>query len=485
MNTLFYNGNFWTSAQKRFNWLLSDSEGKISELGKGKPPKNLFFIQKINLKNKYVMPGWIDSHVHLVNMGLREVEVDVSVCKNPKELFSFLKNHARNNEWIEAYGLNTENWASSIDAKFLDRISSHIPIFIRRVDEHAAWVNSVVLKKIHSQSQGFLVDQEMEEVLKIKPKPSQGKLEKALLKAQKNLIESGITSVHDMSTHHSHVMALANLMKQQKYDLRVSCALYGEAVEKYLRPQSHLYKNHLNIRAKKIFIDGSLGSHGAWLSQEYKDRPQWRGSCLQSGKKMLKIIQFALQKDFQLIFHVLGDQASLWVLDILNSHFEPTQIKNKRFRFEHMEVIHPKAYSLMKKFGIIASLQPWHAISDGPWLKKRLSKELLSCVSPIKNLISKKIVVCGGSDAPIETHNPLWGIHASQKISICEAIKMYTHNAAFAEFSEDLKGSLEQGKLADFVVYPKDILEMKPKYFLKVKPSMTVIGGKVVYCDKN
>ena len=281
--------------------------------------------------------------------------------------------------------------------------------------------------------------------------------------------------------------------------MRVSCALFGqEALETFSEPKTALYQHRLNIRSKKIFIDGALGSRGAWLTQPYHDEPKSWGFQLCNEKQLLELVRSSIQKRFQLIFHTLGDQSSQWVLKTLAKKYKPQDLSNKRFRFEHLEVIQPKTISLMKDFGMIASVQPWHALSDSAWLEKRLGQERLDQVSVIKKMVMGGLHVCGGSDAPIEPHDPMKGLYAailrrplsnksntswllSQRLTVKEAIKMYTIEGAYAEFLEHVKGTLELGKLADFAVLSDDIFDMHPRYFLEVKNLMTVVGGKIVY----
>ncbi|MDO8656193.1 MAG: amidohydrolase family protein, partial [Nanoarchaeota archaeon] len=206
----------------------------------------------------------------------------------------------------------------------------------------------------------------------------------------------------------------------------------------------------------------------------------------------------AIQKRFQLIFHTLGDASSAWVLKTLATKYKPKDIFDRRFRFEHLEVINPQTIKEMKEWGFIASVQPWHAVSDSLWLEKRLGQERLSQVSPIQSMINSGLRVCSGSDAPIEPHDPLMGLSAAtlrrdpfsrsslpwmigQKVSVRDAVSMYTIEGAYAEFSDHVKGTLECGMLADFCVLSEDIFDMHPKYFIEVENLMTVIGGKVVY----
>ncbi len=508
IDCLYYNAVIRISpyVSRDFHW-MGVNNGRIVSLGYGRPPRHIFSKRKINLDRYRVMPGWVDSHVHMVNMGLRVNEVDVSQCRNEKEVIYLLKRACerrqrdRNYNWLMGYG-----YTDHLSADTLDQISRSIPIMIRRRDEHAIWVNSLLLGMANifgedaGNPRGYLVDSAMMTVLRLKPKPTSLEVEKALLVAQKEFTMNGITSVHDMSSERLHIECLSGLFRNLKFHLRVACSLYGEeALDTYTMPKTHLYDGALTIKKKKIFIDGALGSRGAWLSKAYDDDTTWAGERLIEEEALVHLIRRALQKRFQLIFHVLGDRASSWVLDVLEKYFKPDQIKDKRFRFEHLEIFDSKNLDRMKSFGIIASVQPVHALSDSAWVHERIGKERVSMVGKIKSFLMKDIPTCGGSDAPIESWNPLLGIYAAvtrrpldhralhrswlldQKVAVREAISLYTTEAAYAEFSEHHKGTLDVGKFADFVVLSNDIYNLHPKEFLRVKPVMTVIGGKIVY----
>ncbi|MBI3018248.1 MAG: amidohydrolase [Deltaproteobacteria bacterium] len=497
-DTLFYNGNFFTPSRKKINW-LTVKEGWITALGTGAPDRHLLVQKKVNLKNKYVLPGWIDAHVHLMLLGQRKFEVDVSSCRSLAELKKRVLGRKTQEVWIEAYGLDLEKWKETnpLTAQGLDRISSRIPLLIRQKDEHALWVNTSLLKRAHLEKRyplGYLVDKDMEIIFKLRPKLSSQKIKGALLYAQEACVREGITSVHDMAMQSLPLKNLSELMRAKKYDLRVYGALYGkEALKEFYSPKVNLFQHHLTVRAQKLFIDGALSSRGAWLSEPYCDMPESTGYCLWQKKELLERVHSAFQKHFQLIFHTLGDQASLWLLKVLASKYKPQELGqrplgDKRIRLEHVEILNREALFLMKTLGVIASMQPWHALSDGPWLKSRLGQKRLSQVGRFKDILKEKIPLCGGSDAPIEPHNPLWGIGAAmiqkgQRLNLQEAIHMYTLGGAYAEFSENIKGSLEVGKLADFVVLPKNIFRLHPKELLEVKTQMTVIGGKIVYAQ--
>ncbi len=489
-DTLFYNGNFLisSSSKKKINW-VAVKNGWIISLGSGLPDRHLLIQKKINLKQKYVLPGWIDAHVHLMLLGQRKFEVDVSHCFSFDKLKKTLLRKKTQEGWIEAYGFDLEKWKelSPLTGHSLDQISSQIPLLIRQKDEHALWANSCLLKKARLEKHhptGYLRDKDMDAIFKLRPKLSRQKVKEALLYAQQACLREGVTSVQDMTMQRLPLEVLMNLMEDQNYDLRVYAALYGtEALQKFSTPGINLFHHHLTIRAQKFFIDGALGSRGAWLSKPYHDQPQWQGQCLWKEKELLKSIHDAFQKQFQLIFHALGDQASLWILKLLASNYKPQELLNQRIRLEHVEVLNQKSLSFMKRMGVIASMQPWHALSDSPWLDARLGPQRLFQVSRLKEIVSHGIPLCGGSDAPIEPNSPLWGIYAATRKSLTlrQALHMYTMGGAYAEFSENIKGSLEVGKLADFVVVSQNIFDLPPKDLLEVKTQMTVSGGKIVY----
>ena len=514
VDTLFYNGNFYISRgmKKPVHW-LAVSDGRVVSYGEGRA-RGLMAKRKINLDYKRVMPGWIDAHAHLYNLGMRTFEIDLSRCESKMALLHILKRRLhhlksqyRNPDWIEAYGLNTNQWQVEPAVDLLDQVSSSVPIVVRRVDEHAIWVNSAALElarighetadpkggKIvrdeRGRITGALLDKAMERVLDQRPLPPEKTLEEAFGRAQASLLKRGITSVHDMSMRRLPLEALSLSMRRDRFKCRVYAALYGKDTwEAYPAPTTSMFENRLQIRAKKIFMDGALGSRGAWLSHPYQDAPGWQGISFYNRDELLAMVQDALRRRFQLVFHTMGDQASRSVLETIASRYRPIDLRSRRFRFEHLEVIDPRIFSMMKRFGIVASVQPWHVLSDSPWLLSRIGKERSDLVLPLKMMMRAKLHLCGGSDAPIDNYNPLAGIFAavtrsplSQRILLEDAVQKYTEGAAYAEFSEHLKGTLERGRLAEFCVLSEDIFSIESSRFSQVKNLMTVVGGEVLY----
>jgi len=525
VDTLFFNGKFYISSRHKTGaeW-LAITDGRVVAFGTEKPERAIFYNRKINLQGYRVMPGWIDSHVHLANIGLRSFEIDLSRAKSPGALIGIMRNKVqkmihenRELQWIEAYCLDTDRWtkADQPTTRMLDKISRDIPLVIRRVDEHALWGNTAALRaaRIYSEVDeiaggkimrdeagrptGLLLDRAMERVTAVRPNPPAQMMEQALEMADKQLIKLGITSVHDMAMRRLPLEILIDLMRRKRFDLRVYAALYGkEAFETFSQPMSGLFDLHLSLKARKVFVDGALGSRGAWLIDDYEDEKGWRGHCAFDENDILELVRNAIRKNRQLIFHTIGDRASQFVMETIADCYHPEELYRKRFRLEHVEVLHPNTLSLIKRFGFIASVQPWHVISDGRWLKSRLGADRLGSVLPLSAMMRKNLHMCGGSDAPIDDFNPLHGIYAAitrrskeglisslfkQRLDLRYAVKIYTEGGAYAEFAEHEKGSLEIGKLADFAVLSDDIFRLRPEKLLKVKNYMTVIGGNIVY----
>ena len=496
-DTLFLNGNFFISStfQKPIHW-LAVKDGRVAAMGPGKPDRHVLYQRKVDVNGKHVFPGWIDSHAHLFNLGLRSFELDVSLCRSNSELIQRLRQYAGKQSWIEAYGLDIEKWRGpKLTFRELDRVSLTAPIVIRRVDEHAVFINTPLMKLAGKYQQGdgnhsggLFQDGALDGIFRFKPSPPSETIRKALIRAGQSFVRYGITSVHDLSMRHAPLAVLMELMRCKAFPLRVNCALYGEdTFENYSRPEMFLFDYHLSIRAKKIFIDGALGSRGAWLLAPYADQPEWEGLCLYDAEGLFNAVRQAIQKRFQLVFHVMGDRASRWVLETLASRYYPKDLRHQRVRFEHVEILDPNLFSMMKRFGIISSVQPGHVVSDRPWLQRRLGRHRLKYILPLRGLLKYGIPVCGGSDSPIEHHDPLQGIYAAvtrereHRIQIGEALKIYTEGGAYAEFAEGIKGNLEIGKLADFCVLSDTVLGGHPGRLLSIKNLMTVVGGRIVY----
>jgi predicted amidohydrolase YtcJ len=244
----------------------------------------------------------------------------------------------------------------------------------------------------------------------------------------------------------------------------------------------------IKIGGIKILADGSLGARTAALKQPYDDEPSTKGMMLYSQRHLNGLVLKAHKAGFQLAIHAIGDQTVEMALKALEKAFEEAPREDHRHRVEHASVLNETLIQHMKKLGVIASVQPHFLVSDF-WVEKRLGKARARWTYPFKTLIEKGVLVAGGSDCPVEPISPLLGIHAAvnretfpqERITVEEALRIYTVNAAYASFEEKMKGSIEAGELADLVVLSDDLQKIEPSKIKDVRVEMTIVGGKIVY----
>jgi hypothetical protein len=309
--------------------------------------------------------------------------------------------------------------------------------------------------------------------------------------------------VHDAGVGLETIKIYKELINENKLTVRLYAMLSwpGEAVDRYLvkGPEIGYGNNLLTIRSIKMFSDGALGSRGAALLEPYSDDPTNIGLITFDPDKAFQIMVEALKKGFQVCVHAIGDKANKLTLDLFEKAFQTvSQVKDHRFRIEHVQVLTKEDIPRFAKLSVIPSMQPTHATSDMYWAEDRLGTERIKLAYAWKSLLNTGARIAGGSDAPVESANPLWGIYAActrqdhkgwpeggwmpeQKLTRLEALKMFTIDAAYAGFEEKIKGSLEKGKLADIVILSKDILSIPAKEILNTKIEMTILGGKIVY----
>ena len=299
-----------------------------------------------------------------------------------------------------------------------------------------------------------------------------------------------MTSIHWLINTPAEIRIIQNLHKQKKLLLRVYIIIPLKLLNYLAKLGLHtgFGDNRIRIGCIKIFSDGSLGAHTAALSQPYHDKPTRKGIMLHSTKELTRLVAKAHKAKLQLAIHAIGDQAIDVVLTVLEKTVREAPRKNHRHRIEHASVLNRKLIQRMKRLNVIASMQPHFVISDF-WVTNRVGPTRARWVYPFKTLIQNNICVSGGSDCPIEPIDPLLGIWAAvarevfpeERITVDDALRLYTTNAAYASFEENVKGSIEVGKLADFAVLSHDPYEIPPDKIRDIKVEMTVIGGSAVY----
>lgn len=447
--------------------------------------------------------------------------------------------------WIRGRGWDQNDWASKQfpTHSSLDRVAAENPVYLSRVDGHAVWVNSRALEiagvtaetpdppggKIHRDAAGnptgVLIDAAMQLITEYLPPPREDEIIEAMKIAAHECVSLGLTSVHDMGVINNEIAVYKKLIDKKELPLRVYAAIdgVGETWEEYLaRGPEYYYGDHrLSVRSIKLYIDGALGSRGAALIEPYSDDPGNRGLTVVTEEDLRKTVDDALAKGFQVCTHAIGDRGNNIALNTYEAALKANPQPDARLRVEHAQLLHPDDIPRFKQLNVIPSMQATHCTSDMYWAEARLGPQRVRGAYAWRSLLNTDVIIPGGSDFPVEHPNPLLGMYAavtrqdlngrpqhaedvrryfqvsqegitdpaqfeggwyaSQKLTREEALRSFTVWAALGAFEEDIKGSLERGKLADFVVLSADIMNVPAHQIPHIAVERTVVGGKEVY----
>ena len=481
----------------------------------------------VDLSSSYIYPGFVDSHAHLKGIGYRESSLNLQGINSLKEMLTTVEIFANNipsGEWIVGRGWIEKVWP---EKRFptrhdLDRFSLDKPVILERADGHAVVVNSLALKLagITSDSQdphggriekdekgeptGMLVDRATTLVEKLIPKRTRQEDKKDLQVGINRNVSLGWTQVQIAGGTFSDVELLEEIKGEGNLLQRIYFAVSeGEPAKELLEKGPILDSEHmLTVRGIKHYADGALGSRGAALLEKYHDYDT-EGLLIFKKEEIMPVLEEALQKGIQVQTHAIGDKGNKVTLDWYQEAFnsvsnEERQIIDPRWRIEHSQIITKEDQIRFKNMKIIASMQPSHAIGDLHFAPDRLGMERVGDGYVWRNLIDLGVVIAGGSDAPVEIGDPRIefyaavarkdldgfydkGWHLEQAVSRSEALKMFTIWPAFAAFQEDIKGTIEVGKLADLTVFSKDIMKVTPEEILQAEVVLTIVNGKIVY----
>tara|TARA_S200000501_G_scaffold288948_1_gene273703 strand:- start:2011 stop:3684 length:1674 start_codon:yes stop_codon:yes gene_type:complete len=505
--------------------------GKIYRIGDFNDIINLSNRQTqiINLQEKIMIPGFIEGHAHIMGTGYNQKNIDLLNTTSYNEIIEIVKNKAKQipkGEWIIGRGWHQDKWTDSPEKLMKgfpthDKLSESVPdhpVYLRHASGHASLANMKAMElfnidKNSSDPKGGEIFKDLsgnptglfnEKAMSLITPPEntfQDHLD-ALKMANDHAIENGITTFHDAGSDFKDIKAYKELAKNGELDLRLVIMLNGnnDSLLNYYYsngPEIGLYDNHLTIRSIKLYADGALGSRGAWLIEDYEDAEGEHGHIVTPVETLKRITEEGFKNGFQICTHAIGDMANREVLNIYNKHLEENN--NKRFRIEHAQHIDLKDIPRFKKLGVIAAIQGIHMSSDRPWAIDRLGKKrIVDSAYPWQKLYQSGAMIINGTDAPVEPINPLPSFYASvsrktlnktplggyepgEKMSRDLALRTYTINGAYAAFEEEIKGSIEVGKLADFTIMDKDIMTIDEDEILVTNIEMTIIGGNIVY----
>jgi predicted amidohydrolase YtcJ len=467
----------------------------------------------IDAKNRTVVPGFVDCHVHMTGFGWSLQGLGLRNVKFIEELQQKLKEYAEKypeKNWVLGGRWDQEKFAEKrYPTRWdLDKAIADKPVFLTRVCGHIGVANSKALRLANITEQttveggkidldeatgklnGILRENAMELIWKVIPKPTLEELENACLLACREAVEAGLTCVHWIVDSADEIRIIQNLCSDGKLPLRVYIGVPVELLDEIVKLGllTGFGNDMVKIGFIKILADGSLGARTAALKRPYSDKPETKGMMLYSQKRLNKLVSKAHKAGLQLAIHAIGDRAIESVLKAFSKTLQEAPRQNHRHRIEHCSVLNPKLIRSMKRLGLIASVQPHFVVSDF-WVVDRLGSARARWVYPFKTLMHEGLVVASGSDCPVEPINPLLGIWAAvtrksfpkESLTLEEALKTYTLNAAYASFEEGVKGSIAVGKFADLTILSDDLSKIPPEKIKDVAVETVIVNGKIVY----
>jgi predicted amidohydrolase YtcJ len=481
--------------------------------------------ERVDLQGATVIPGMVDAHVHLMGLGAALRNIDLVGTRSYDEVIQLVVARAQSTpkgEWIQGRGWDQNDWG---DTRFptheaLSRTVPDHPVYLTRVDGHAALVNAKamelagltaatedpsggrILREVGGAATGVLIDRAQGLVARAIPEPSVHEQRQALLAAIAEANRWGLTGIHDAGVGAESIDLYESVAREGAYTIRnyVMIASDDATLQRYFSrgPQTALYDGRLWIRAIKISADGALGSRGAALIEPYSDDPGNTGLLITPFARIEEVAVRALRQGFQVNVHAIGDRANRVTLDAFAAALQEVPTADHRFRIEHAQIIHFQDLPRFAQLDVIPSMQGSHQTSDMYWAIDRLGWTRVQGAYAWRSLLNTGVVIPNGSDFPVESPNPLISFKAfvtrqdangwpaggwvpDERTTRMEALKSMTLWPAYAAFMEGVSGSLTPGKYADFVVLDQDIMTIAAERILDTRVLMTVLGGTVVY----
>ena len=520
--TLFAGGTFAAgpaqSPQK--NWAVFVSGGVIRDMGPADVMRKAHAGATIvDTTGATVLPGLTDAHGHLYGLGLSLDVVNLVDTKSYDEVVARVKERAGTpGTWILGRGWDQNDWAVKEfpNAAALDAAIPDQPVWLRRVDGHAGLANHAamraagvtaatqdpeggkIIRDANGQPAGVFVDAAMELIDARVPPPTPEQRKARVLAAANAIAANGLTEMHDAGIDGNTIVAVQELIDEKRFPIRVYAMIADNdaLLDTWFRSKPLIdYGGRFTVRSVKLYADGALGSRGAALLEPYSDDPGNTGLMLARPEHMEDVARRARAAGFQVNTHAIGDRG---VRNVIDAYEAAGVTPNDRFRVEHLQVIAPSDVPRLARNGIIASMQPTHATSDMPWAERRLGAERIKGAYAWRTVLDSGARLALGSDFPVEDVNPFFGIYSAvtrqdhdgqpaggwypeQRLTLAEAIRGFTSDAAYAAFEESSRGTIEPGKLADFTIVEGDFYVMPQAELFRTKVRMTVVNGEVVY----
>ncbi len=499
-----------------FTGLLMTPDGRITKLLKRGDERPEKLDWRTDMHGKVMLPGFVDAHGHIMDLGFRALELDLSDTHSLAEAQAKIAAYVKANpdrKWILGGGWNQVNWGLGRfpTAAELDAVSAGHPIALTRIDGHAVWLNSAAMKAAGITSDtkapaggrienGVLTDAARQLVANVIPQPLARERDLAFIQAQQMLLSRGITATADMRTTLDDWLVFRRIA--DKNLLRMRIMSYADSIETANRaaggaPSPWLYDGKLRMGGVKLFADGALGSRGACLKAPYADAPEQSGQCFLTDAQLKNLISRAAMDGFQVAIHAIGDKANAQALDAIDA-VSDTYKGDRRWRIEHAQIVDPADLPRFGAHGIIASMQPIHQVSDRAMAEARLGPNRLAGAYAWHSMLENDVPLAFGSDYPNDDFNPFHGWVAAftradgagrpfggwqpqERISRVEAWRAYTMGGAYAGFAEDRFGRLAPGMWADFIIVDTDPLLASPSELWTMQVEQTWVGGKMMW----
>lgn len=521
---LVANAKIWTSnSESPWAEAMAIHHDKILKIGSEdeiSKYRNDDKVVYVDAEGRMIVPGLIDTHVHLMQAGSNLNSVQLRDARSPEEFIERVKEFAKTQPkgtWITGGDWDHQNWGGELpNRSWIDSVSADHPIMLNRLDGHMILANSLAMKiarlsksvgdidggeigrNVDGELSGIFKDNAMALVRNSDPQKSLAQLISDLTAATKYLHKYGVTSIHDI-TNWDHISTYKKAYDSVGLKLRIYSILplqsWNYVVSKVNKEEGDKWWSFGGLKG---FVDGSLGSHTAAFFDSYLDTPGEKGLFMMNPDSIYSWVKKADAAGLQSAIHAIGDKAIHTQLDIYEKVMQENGPKDRRFRIEHAQHISPDDIGRFAELDVIASMQPYHAIDDGRWAEQLIGRERAKTTYAFNSLFETGARVAFGSDWFVAPPQPMYGIYAavtrktldgknpegwipSQKISIEQALKAYTINAAYAGFQEGVLGSLVEGKLADFVILEENLFNISPNDIKDVEVWKTFVGGIEVY----
>ncbi|MCG8309339.1 MAG: amidohydrolase [Cytophagales bacterium] len=538
-DSIFINGKIYSVSGDGEIEAVAVDEGKIIKIGSKEEILALKGSKTriIDLGGKTMTPGFIDSHAHFMGIGYAKLDLDLTNISSYEELVEKVNEKVATiapGVWVLGRGWHQDKW-DSVTAPIaqgfpthhlLSAVSPNNPVYLRHASGHAGLANAKameiagidastefndggeIFKDEDGNPSGIFNETAQRLISKYIPDNDPQRAQMAFEAAVSACLSNGITSFHDAGVGFATIDLYKRNLEHGKLKLRLYPMLSGsnaELLEHYFStgPEIGLGQDFLTIRSIKLYSDGALGSRGAWLLEPYKDMPATVGHSTTPVEEIYQICSKALERGFQVCTHAIGDRANREVLDQYEIAFSKTGCNPSdfRFRIEHAQHLHPDDIPRFGAMGVIPAMQAIHMSSDRPWAIDRLGKRRIEDGAYVwQKLLKSGATVINGTDAPVEPVNPIDCFYASvtrktlsgtppggyepgERMTRAQALRSYTLDAAFGAFEEDIKGSIEVGKYADFTIFDQDIMQVNEDQLLNTRVVMTIVNGEIAFDD--